>query len=100
MHSPNFLPLHIKTLFEYYTNGMSKTAKPNVFKLTMYMTPKQFDAMLNLSANDVASRDPNRSPPWLHMSTELDKYDEYRAINLEKNDIAFDETDEIVVLLS
>jgi hypothetical protein len=80
---------------------MSETdSKPKVYKLTMYVTPRQFDAMLKLSANDVASCDPKRYPTWLHMSTELDKYDEYRAINLEKNDVAFDETDEIIVLLS
>ena len=79
------------------------TSIPNVYKLTIYMTPKQWDIMSKWSANDCASCDPKRAP-WLHLSHEHDKYDEYKSMmedtktQLEPYNIIVDDIDEKILL--
>lgn len=47
-----------------------------VHKVTLYMTPRQWNKLSQWSANDVASEDLSRAP-WLRLEHDHKGYDEY-----------------------
>jgi hypothetical protein len=58
--------------------------EPPVFKLTIYVTPTQWDRMSHWSATQLDQGDQNR--PWLHLQHEVGKYQEYQQCLLQHHE--------------